>query len=64
MLSYGLVGYTVIDVSARVKSLYFAAGSTESIAVLFIPVFSPFVILIIGWSSAGIAYVLKRRRES
>jgi hypothetical protein len=60
VLSFGLVGYAIVDGYVRVQSLYLATGSTDSLVVLFLPVMSPAVVLIVGGVSAAVISVLHR----
>lgn len=40
----GLLAYAVVDVVLRFKALFLPSGSTDSLLVLFLPIFAPFVI--------------------
>lgn len=64
VLAYGLLGYAIVDGYVRVQSLYFPTGSTDSLVVLFLPVWSPAVVLIVGGASAALASALHRPSES
>lgn len=52
VLSYGLLAYAVVDIASRVQAFYFPTGSTDSLVALFLPVWSPLIILGIGSVSA------------
>jgi hypothetical protein len=55
--------YAIGDGYVGVQSLYFAPGSTDSLVVLFLPVMSPAVVLIVGRVSAALTSVLHRPSE-
>jgi hypothetical protein len=59
-LLFGLIGYAIVDGFIRVQSLYFPTGSTDSLVVFFLPVWSPAVVLIVGGASAALALALHR----
>jgi hypothetical protein len=59
-LLYGLLGYAIVDGLIRVRSLYFPTGSTDSLVVLFLPVWSPTIVVIVGGASAALASLLHR----
>lgn len=40
----GLLAYALVDVVLRFKALFLPSGSTDSLLVLFMPIFAPFVI--------------------
>lgn len=63
VLSAGLIGYAIVDGYVRVQSLYFATGSTDALVVLFLPIWSPAVVLIVGSVSAAVISVLHRPSE-
>jgi hypothetical protein len=60
VMSWGLLGYAAVDVSTRVRGLYFPTGSTDSLVVLFLPVFSPVIVTVVGGAVVAIASALQR----
>jgi len=62
MLLFGLAGYALLDGVVRVQALYFPTGSTDALIIIFMPIWSPVVMIVVGGSAAAILSKVRHRR--